>query len=72
VTFSAPAAAGKFSIAFRGVAGALNHTASATLTVTPQPTPYLVSATYYPWYQPNSWVYLDCHNGSLRGDLAPS
>ena len=51
VTFSAPAAAGTFSVEFQGVSGTISHSANATLTVTPPPNPYLVSASYYPWYQ---------------------
>ena len=71
VTFSAPEAAGTFSVAFQGVSGNLSHSANATLTVTPPPSPYLVSASYYPWYVPASWVYQDCINGALREDLIP-
>jgi len=67
VTFSAPAAAGTFTVEFQGVSGTLSHSASATLTVTPQPNPYLVSASYYPWYLANQW-----NNQTLRGDLNPS
>jgi glycoprotein endo-alpha-1,2-mannosidase len=67
VTFSAPDAAGTFPIAFQGVSGTLSHSASTTLTVTPQPSPYLVSASYYPWYIAGSW-----DNQTLRGDLIPS
>jgi hypothetical protein len=68
ITFSAPEAAGTFSVGFQGVSGALSHSASATLTVTPPPSPYLVSASYDPWYvSPTSWVYQECANGTLRG-----
>jgi hypothetical protein len=66
VTFSAPAAAGTFSVTFQGVSGALTHTTSATLVVTPPPTPYLVSAAYYPWYQTGQWA-----NQTTRGALLP-
>jgi hypothetical protein len=66
VTFSAPAAAGTFSVTFQGVSGALTRNTSATLMVTPQPTQYLVSAAYYPWYQQNQWV-----NQTTRGALLP-
>jgi hypothetical protein len=71
VTFSAPAAAGTFSVEFQGVSGTLFHSASATLTVTPPPSPYLVSASYYPWYQPSAFEYTECYNGTLRGELIP-
>jgi glycoprotein endo-alpha-1,2-mannosidase len=71
VTFSARAAAGTFSVEFQGASGALSHSASTTLTVTPQPSPYLVSASYYPWYVPAAWVYGECSNGTLRGQLVP-
>jgi glycoprotein endo-alpha-1,2-mannosidase len=71
VTFSAPAAAGTFTVQFQGVSGALMHSASATLTITPQPNPFLVSASYYPWYVPAAWVYDECFNGTLRGELVP-
>jgi len=67
VTFSAPGAAGTFPVAFQGVSGTLSHNASTILTVTPQPSPYLVSASYYPWYIAGSW-----DNQTLRGDLIPS
>jgi len=67
VTFSAPAAAGTFTVEFQAVSGTLSHSASATLTVTPQPNPYLVSASHYPWYTAGSW-----DNQTLRGDLNPS
>ena len=66
VTFFAPAAAGTFTVQFQGVSGTLSHSASAILTVTPQPSPYLVSASYYPWYQATNWP-----NQYLRGDLIP-
>lgn len=71
VSFSAPAAAGTFSVKFQGVSGTLFHSASATLTVTPPPSPYLVSASYYPWYQPSAFEYTECYNGTLRGELIP-
>lgn len=67
VTFSAPAAAGTFTVEFQGASGTLSHTANATLTVTPQPSPYLVAASYYPWYDASSWEYAECYNGTLRG-----
>jgi glycoprotein endo-alpha-1,2-mannosidase len=71
VTFSAPAAAGTFTVEFQGVSGTLSHSTNATLTVTPQQSPYLVSASYYPWYGANSWEYSECHNGALREELIP-
>jgi glycoprotein endo-alpha-1,2-mannosidase len=71
VTFSAPAAAGTFTVDFQGVSGTLSHSASATLSVTPQPNPFLVSASYYPWYQPSAFDYTECYNGTLRGELVP-
>ena len=72
VTFSAPAAAGVFSVAFQGVSGPHSHSTSTTLTVKPPRTPYLVSASYYPWYGANSWEYSECHNGALREELVPA
>jgi glycoprotein endo-alpha-1,2-mannosidase len=72
VTFSAPAAAGSYAIQFQGVSGSLSHTMGATLTVTPQPTPFLVSASYYPWYKPTNFDYAECYNGTLRGELIPA
>src|SRR5271169_3139928 len=72
VTFSAPAAAGTFTLEFQGVSGTLSHSSSASLAVTPQPSPYLVSASYYPWYVPEAWVYAECYNGTLRGNLVPT
>jgi len=71
ITFSAPAAAGTFLVEFQGTSGALSHSASATLTVTPPPSPFLVSASYYPWYNANAWQYTECYNGALREDLIP-
>jgi hypothetical protein len=41
VTFSAPAAAGTFTVEFQGASGSLSHSADATLTVTPPQSPYL-------------------------------
>jgi glycoprotein endo-alpha-1,2-mannosidase len=72
VTFSAPAAAGTFAVQFQGTSGTLSHNASATLTVTPPPSPYLVSASYYPWYNAAAWQYTECFNGTLRGELIPA
>lgn len=72
MTFSAPEAAGTFQIQFQGSSGVLSHSASTTLAVTPPPNPYLVSASYYPWYQPAAWTYAECANGSLRGNLVPT
>lgn len=72
VTFAAPAAAGTFTVEFQGVSGTLSHSANATLTVTPPPSPYLVSASYYPWYNANAWEYAECSNGTLRGELQPA
>lgn len=72
VTFSAPAAAGTFTVEFQGASGTLSHSANATVTVTPQPSPYLVSASYYPWYQPANWVLQGCYNGALRPQLSPA
>jgi len=76
VTFSAPAAAGTFTVEFQGVSGTLSHSANATLTVTPPRSSYLVAASYYPWYVdalgPNhTWDYLECFYGSLRQELVP-
>jgi hypothetical protein len=71
VTFSAPAAAGTFTVEFQGTSGTLSHSASTTLTVAPPPTPFLVSASYYPWYNATAWQYAECYNGSLRGELVP-
>lgn len=72
VTFSAPAAAGTFTVEFQGASGTLSHSANATLTVTPPPTPLLISASYYPWYQTQNWQYRECYDGTLRGELIPS
>jgi len=72
VTFSARTAAGTFSVAFQGASGTLSHNSNITLTVTPRPSPYLVSASYYPWYTPSSFDYQECFNGTLRGDLVPA
>jgi hypothetical protein len=71
VMFSAPAAAGTFTVEFQGASGILAHSASATLSVTPQPNPFLVSASYYPWYQASNFEYAECYNGTLRGELVP-
>jgi len=72
ITFSAPEAAGTFTVQFAGTSGTLSHSANATLTVTPLPSPYLVSASYYPWYAPAAWVYQECFNGALREQLVPT
>lgn len=72
VTFSAPEAAGTFTVQFTGVSRSLSLSVNATLTVTPQPNPYLVSASYYPWYVPAAWVYQECVNGTLREQLVPT
>jgi glycoprotein endo-alpha-1,2-mannosidase len=71
VSFSAPAAAGTFTVEFQGASGTLSHSANATLTVTPPPNPYLVSASYYPWYQADNFAYAECTDGTLRGELVP-
>jgi hypothetical protein len=72
VTFSAPAAAGTFTVEFQGASGTLSHSADATLTVMPPQSPYLVSATYYPWYDASAFEYtVDCFNDTLRGELVP-
>lgn len=71
VTFSAPAAAGTFTVQFQGAAGTLSHNANATLTVTPPQSPYLISASYYPWYNASAFEYAECNNGTLRGELLP-
>jgi hypothetical protein len=72
VTFSAPSAAGTFTVEFQGASGTLSHSANATLTVTPPQSPYLVSATYYPWYDASSFEFnVDCYNDTLRGELLP-
>jgi hypothetical protein len=72
VTFSAPAAAGTFAVQFQGVSGTLSHSGNATLTVTPPQSPYLVSASYYPWYNASAFEYAECYNGTLRGELLPA
>ena len=72
VTFSAPAAAGTFQIVFVGVSGTQSHMVTLTLTVTPPVQPFLIAATYFPWYVPSSWVYQECYEGTLRGELIPS
>jgi hypothetical protein len=72
VAFSAPAAAGTFTAEFQGVSGELSHNASAILTIAPPQSPFLVSASYYPWYNPTAWAYAECSTGTLRGDLLPS
>lgn len=72
ITFSAPAAAGTFTVDFQGASGSLSHTTSATLAVTPPPNPFLVSASYYPWYNASAWEYAECYNGTLRGELVPA
>jgi len=72
VAFSAPAAAGTFTVQFEGTNGTLLHSGSAVLTVTPPQSPYLVSASYYPWYNANAWEYVECFNGTLRGELLPA
>jgi hypothetical protein len=51
-TFSAPAAAGTFPLVILGSSGDLSNAAAFTLTATPQPNPFLVSSSYYPWYFP--------------------
>jgi glycoprotein endo-alpha-1,2-mannosidase len=72
VSFSAPAAAGTFTVEFQGASGTLSHSGNATLTVTPQSNPYLVSASYYPWYTVDSFNHVvDCVDGTLRGELVP-
>jgi hypothetical protein len=76
VTFSAPAAAGTFDVNFIAASAGLSHTTSVSLKVTPKPSPYLVAASYYPWYidelGPNhTWDYLECAYGSLRQELVP-
>jgi glycoprotein endo-alpha-1,2-mannosidase len=72
ITFSAPEAAGTFTVQFTGASGTLSHSANATLSVTPLPSPYLVSASYYPWYTPAAWVHQECFNGALREQLVPT
>jgi hypothetical protein len=72
VTFSAPAAAGTFPVIFLGESGTLSHSAMLTLTVTPPAQPFLIAATYFPWYIPSGWVYQECYEGTLRGELIPS
>lgn len=71
VTFSAPAAAGTFTVQFTGKSGYLAHSASVTLKVLPPPSPFLISASYYPWYNAAAWQYTECYNGFLRGDVVP-
>jgi glycoprotein endo-alpha-1,2-mannosidase len=72
LTFSAPAAAGTFTVEFYGASGTLSHSANSTLTVTPPQSPYLVSASYYPWYNASAFEYAECFNGTLRGELVPA
>ena len=72
ITFSAPAAAGTFTLQFQGASGVLSHSTSATLTVTPLSSPFLISASYYPWYNASAWQYTECHNGALREELIPA
>jgi hypothetical protein len=72
VTFSAPAAAGTFVVEFQGAAGSLLRSVNATLTVTPPPSPYLVSASYYSWYQGSDFNYTECFDGTLRHELIPA
>jgi len=74
VTFSAPAAAGTFTITFQGTSGTLSHTTSANLAVTPPPTQFLVSASYYPWYNGVNFGQAGpCSGGvgALRVNLIP-
>jgi glycoprotein endo-alpha-1,2-mannosidase len=71
VSFSAPAAAGTFTVQFQGTNGTLSHSGSAVLTVMPPQSPYLVSASYYPWYNANAWEYAECSDGTLRSELLP-
>ena len=76
ITFSAPEAAGTFDVHFSAASGALVHSTTVTLTVTPKPSQYLLAASYYPWYidelGPNhTWNYLECYYGSLRQELVP-
>jgi hypothetical protein len=42
------------------------------LAIAPPQNPFLVSASYYPWYNPTAWAYAECSTGTLRGDLLPS
>ena len=72
LTFAAPAAAGTFTVTLLATNGALSHSATLTLTVTPKPNPFLVAASYYPWYSAAAWEYMECYEGSLRGNLIPS
>lgn len=71
VAFAAVAAAGTFTVTFRGASGTRMRTATATLAITPQPSPFLMAATYYPWYTPNAFDYLECERGTLRYELDP-
>lgn len=71
VSFAAPAAAGTFAVNVRGTSGSLSHAAKVTLAVSPPATPFLVAATYFPWYTPDVFDYLECYGGSLRGELVP-
>jgi glycoprotein endo-alpha-1,2-mannosidase len=71
VAFAAPAAAGTFTVTFHGAGGPLTHTATATLKITPKPSPFLVAASYYPWYTPADFDYVECYLGTLRYELSP-
>jgi glycoprotein endo-alpha-1,2-mannosidase len=72
LTFAAPAAAGTFMVTLLATSGELSHSATLTLTITPKPNPFLVVASYYPWYVQSSWDYLECYEGTLRGELIPA
>jgi glycoprotein endo-alpha-1,2-mannosidase len=71
VAFAAPAAAGTFTVTFHGATGTLTHTATAMLKITPKPSPFLVAASYYPWYTPDRFNYAECYAGTLRYELSP-
>ena len=42
------------------------------LDSTPLSRPFLISASYYPWYNASAWQYTECHNGALREELIPA
>jgi hypothetical protein len=59
-------------VQFVASAGLHSHSATTTLKVTPPASPFLVSASYYPWWTAAAWRYAECYNGTLRGELIPS
>jgi hypothetical protein len=71
ITFSAPAAAGTFPITFTASSSSLVHAAGATLAVAAPPNPFIVAASFSPWYTGNWWTPQGCLNGIMRNELAP-